>query len=410
MKERTIVGLDIGSSRICTTVGQVDGDGSIAWIASASAPARGVDRGRLVDIEEAAKAISESVRAAERLSGYRIGTAFVSISGAHIQAQKNVGVVAVGRSNPTITLTDIDRVVESAQAVTLPARTEIIHVIPRVFTVDQQRGIRDPLGMTGFRLEVEAQLISGDSAAITNLIRSVQRAGIDIDELVAAPVAACASTLTDEERDQGVLLIDIGAGTTSVAAVTQGQIAHCAVLPIGGSHVTNDIAMVLQVPAREAEQLKCRYGRALTGGSEPDAETTIAEANLPAVSLPVLNQIITARSEEIADMAARELRNSASRGNVTAGVVLTGGSARLPGMADILREALCLPVRVADLAPAEVLTSPPEIPPSAVSMGLVHWGAQHGPAVYGHRAPEAASTALHTHYDRIKNWLQAFVA
>jgi len=410
MKERTIVGLDIGSSRICTTVGQVAADGEIAWIASASAPARGVDRGRLVDIEEAAKAIAESVRAAERLSGYHIGTAFVSISGAHIQAQRNTGVVAVGRSSPAITLTDIDRVVESAQAVTLAPRSEIIHVIPRVYAVDQQRGIRDPLGMTGFRLEVEALLLSGDTAAITNLIRSVQRAGLDIDELVAAPVAACASALTAEEREHGVLLIDIGAGTTSVAAVTQGQIAHCAVLPIGGMHVTNDIAMVLQVPAREAERLKCRYGRAVADPAAQGGEESIAEPDMPAVSLPVLNQIITARSEEIADMAARELRNSASRGQVMGGVALTGGGAHLPGMADILRETLCLPVRIVELAAYDILTTPAEIPPSAVSMGLVHWGAQHGPSSYGHLQPDAKGRGLQSHYDRIKGWLQTFVA
>lgn len=410
MKERTIVGLDIGSSRICTTVGQVAADGTIAWIASASAPARGVDRGRLVDIEEAAKAISESVRAAERLSGYHIATAFVSISGAHLHAQRNVGVVAVGRTSPTITLTDIDRVVESAQAVTLAPRSEIIHVIPRVYTVDQQRGIRDPLGMTGFRLEVEAHLVSGDTAAITNLIRSVQRAGLDIDELVAAPVAACASALTADEREHGVLMIDIGAGTTSVAAVTQGQVAHCAVLPIGGAHITNDIAMVLQVPAREAEQLKCRYGRAVADTMAPDADTTIADAGLPAVSLPVLNQIITARGEEIADMAARELRSSASRGQITAGIVLTGGAAQLPGMADILRETLCLPVRVADPATDDMLTAPAEIPPSAVSMGLVHWGAEHGPASHGHLQSESSGMGLQTHYDKIKSWLGAFMA
>jgi cell division protein FtsA len=410
MKERTIVGLDIGSSRICTTVGQALADGEIAWIASASAPARGVDRGRLVDIEEAAKAIAESVRAAERLSGYHIGTAFVSISGAHIQAQRNTGVVAVGRSNPAITLTDIDRVVESAQAVTLTPRSEIIHVIPRVYAVDQQRGIRDPLGMTGFRLEVEALLLSGDTAAITNLIRSIQRAGLDIDELVAAPVAACASALTGEEREHGVLLIDIGAGTTSVAAVTQGQIAHCAVLPIGGMHVTNDIAMVLQVPAREAERLKCRCGRAVADPATQTAAETVAEPNLPAVSLQVLNQIITARSEEIADMAARELRNSASRGQVMGGVALTGGGALLPGMADILRETLCLPVRIVEPAPYDILTTPATIPPSAVSMGLVQWGAQHGPSSHGHLLPDAKGMGLQTHYNRIKGWLQAFVA
>ena len=410
MKERTIVGLDIGSARICTTVGQVDADGTIVWIASASAPARGVDRGRLIDIEEAAKAIAESVRAAERLSGYQIASAFVSISGAHLHAQKNVGVVAVGRSSPTITLTDIDRVIESAQAVTLSPRHEIIHVIPRVYAVDQQRGIRDPLGMAGFRLEVEAQLISGDTAAITNLIRSVQRAGLDIDELVAAPVATCASALTAEEREQGVLLIDIGAGTTSVASVTQGQIAHCAVLPIGGIHVTNDIAMVLQVPARAAELLKCRYGRAITDATPPGAEETTEDADLPAVSLPVLHQIITARTEEIADLAAREFRTCASRSQVTAGVVVTGGGARLPGMADLLREIVCLPVRAVELAPAGLLASPPDSSPSAVSMGLVQWGADHGPASQKHGADDSRGLVLQTHYRRIKSWLHTFVA
>lgn len=410
MKERIIVGLDVGSSRICTTVGQVDADGEIAWIASASAPARGVDRGRLVDIEEAAKAISESVRAAERLSGYHIGTAFVSISGAHLHAQRNTGVVAVGRSSPAITLNDIDRVVESAQAVTLAPRSEIIHVIPRVYAVDQQRGIRDPLGMTGFRLEVEAHLVSGDTAAITNLIRSIQRAGLEIDELVAAPVAACASALTIEEREHGVLLIDIGAGTTSVAAVTQGQLAHCAVLPIGGMHVTSDIAMVMQVSLRDAERLKCRYGRAMTDQTAKAADDGAADPDLPTVSVPVLNQIVTARCEEIADMAARELRSSASRGQVMGGVALTGGGAQLPGMADILRETLCLPVRIVELADYDILTTPAEAGPSAVSMGLVQWGAQHGPSSQGHLLPDAKAAGLHTHYDRIKGWLQAFVA
>lgn len=410
MKDRMIVGLDIGSARICTTVGQVAADGEIFWVASAGAPARGVERGRLVNIEEAARAISESVRAAERLSGYQIATAFVSISGAHLHSQNNVGVVAVGRSNPTITLADIDRAVESAQAVTLAPRSELIHVIPRTYAVDQQRGIRDPLGMTGYRLEVEAQLLSGDTAAITNLIRGVQRAGLEIDELVAAPVAACASVLTQDERDHGVLLIDIGAGTTSVAVVSQGQVAHCAVLPIGGAQITNDIAMVLQVPVREAELLKCRYGRAHADAGAPEAEANVSDPELPAVSLPVLNQIITARVEEIADLAARELRASASRAQVAAGMVLTGGSSQLPGLAETLREALCMPVRVADPAQPEILTAPGDAPPSAASLGLVRWGADHGPSAHSHLALENNGAALQNHYHRIKSWLRTFVA
>lgn len=410
MKERTIVGLDIGSAQICTTVGQVAADGSIFWIASASAPARGIERGRLVNIDEAARAISESVRAAERLSGYQIATAFIGISGAHLHSQNNSGVVAVGRSSPSITLADIDRAVESAQAVTLTPRSELIHVIPRVYAVDQQRGIRDPLGMTGFRLEVEAQLISGDTAAITNLIRGVQRAGIEIDELVAAPVAASAASLQPEEREHGVVLIDIGAGTSSVAIVTQGQVAHCAVLPIGGAHLTNDIAMVLQVPMREAELLKCRYGRAHANDTSPEAEATVSDSELPAVSVPVLNQIITARTEEIADLVARELRASAGAGQVIAGAVLTGGCARLPGLAESLRETLCMPVRVAELAQPDLLTTPADQPPSAVSLGLVLWGAEHGPSSYTQRALETNGAPFQSQYHRIKDWLRTFVA
>lgn len=245
---RTVVGIDVGTTKICTMVAEVRPDGRVNILGIGLTPSKGLDKGVVVNIDDAVNAISTSVEKAERLSGYRIGTAYVGIAGKHVQSLNSRGVVAISRQDHEITGTDVSRAVESAQAVAIPTQREIIHVIPRAYIVDGHENIRDPIGMSGYRLEVETHIVTGEVMAIQNLIKSVERAGVIIDDLVLQPLASGEAVLTPEDKDRGVVLVDIGGGTTDIAIFIQGGIWHSVVLPVGGNHLTNDIVVVLHTP------------------------------------------------------------------------------------------------------------------------------------------------------------------
>ncbi|MCU0492494.1 MAG: cell division protein FtsA [Chloroflexaceae bacterium] len=414
MNERIIVGLDVGTTKISVSVGQIDANEQIRLIGTATTPARGIDKGMVVNIENAAQSIAACVKQAERLTGFRIETAFVGVSGRHIQSQNNRGVVAVARTNNEITTQDVDRAVESAQAVALASRREILHVLPRCYTVDSHSGIRDPIGMSGFRLEVEAHLVSGDAMAIENLVKSVERAGLGIDELVVGVIADTEALLTADDRERGVVLLDIGAGTTGMAIVTHDAVWHTGVLPVGGAHITNDIAVVQQLPHPLAESLKLAHGSALSStvvAADDVIHASAGESQSPPVSRTVLQQIVRARVEELADLVAVQIRQSGYEGILPGGVVLTGGTSHLPGLDELFRNTLGVPVRhgrcvnVVGVEDLEV-----ELPSSAVSMGLVCWGARYGVARRPEPKAESRVRPLQNGYTWVKTWLKEFVA
>ncbi|PMP88465.1 MAG: cell division protein FtsA, partial [Roseiflexus castenholzii] len=381
MAHRTIVGIDVGTTKVCTIVGQVYDNGRINVLGVGLTPSKGLDKGVVVNIDDAVNAIATSIEKAERLSGYRISAAFVGIAGRHIQSLNSRGVVAVARSDHEITRHDVARAVEAAQAVAIPTQREVIHVIPRAYVVDGNEGIRDPIGMSGFRLEVETHIITGEIMAIQNLIKSVQKTGVEIDDLVLQPLAAGEAGLSADDKDRGVVLVDIGGGTTDIAVFAQGGIWHTSVIPVGGNHFTNDIVIVQQTPHNTAEYLKLKYGAAIAEETE-EPDVIEAEGFAPGerqqISRHMLNQVLQARAEELTELIYNEIRRSGYEGLLPAGIVLTGGTAQLPRLDELMRDMLGIPVRIGAPTDLTGLADTLNSPAYATAIGLLRWGMRHG--------------------------------
>jgi cell division protein FtsA len=414
MAHRTIVGIDVGTTKVCTIVAQVQDSGRANILGVGLTPSKGLDKGVVVNIDDAVNAIATSVEKAERLSGYRIGTAFVGVAGRHISSLNSRGVVAVARSDHEITRNDIARAVEAAQSVAIPTQREVIHVIPRAYVVDGHEGIRDPIGMSGFRLEVETHIVTGEVMAIQNLIKSVQKAGVEIDDLVLQPLASGEAVLTADDKDRGVVLVDIGGGTTDIAVFVQGGIWHTSVIPVGGNHFTNDIVLVQQTPPNTAEYLKLKYGSAVAEEPTDQASDIIeAEGFAPGerqqISRNLLNQIIQARAEEVIELIYNEVRRSGYEGLLPAGIVLTGGSSQLPRFDELMRDMLGIPVRIG--APTELtgLSDSIDTPPYATGVGLLRWGARHGLAMLNSPSAAGDRNGWGSTYERFKGWLREFL-
>jgi cell division protein FtsA len=412
---RTVVGIDVGTTKICTMVAEVRPDSRINVLGVGLTPSKGLDKGVVVNIDDAVNAIATSVEKAERLSGYRIGTAYVGIAGKHVQSLNSRGVVAISRADHEITTMDVSRAVESAQAVAIPTQREIIHVIPRAYIVDGHENIRDPVGMSGYRLEVETHIVTGEVMAIQNLIKSVERAGVIIDDLVLQPLASGEAVLTAEDKDRGVVLVDIGGGTTDIAIFIQGGIWHSVVIPVGGNHLTNDIVYVLHTPHNTAEYLKLKYGSAIAQEPQEGEDDVIkTESFAPGehqeISRYHLNQIIQARCEQIVELIAAEIRRSGYEGLLPAGIVLTGGSSQLPGFDELVREMLGMPVRIGSPSNLTGLSDAVDSPPYATGVGLVKWG-----MINGLRQPGGSLTVprepgnWRNVYERFKGWLKEFL-
>lgn len=378
-RDEIICGLDIGSTAIRMAVGQfsdVDG-GGLKVIGVAEAPAEGINKGVINSIEEATSSITACVEKIERITGVPLTAVWASISGSHITSQISKGVVAVSKTDGEISEEDIERSVEAARAVATPPNYEILHVIPRSFAVDSQEGIKDPVGMTGIRLEVEAQIIQGLSAQIKNLTKCVYRTGLDIEDLVLSILAATESTLTNRQKELGVVLVNIGGPTTSVAVFEEGDIMHTAVLPLGSVHITSDIAIGLRVSIDAAEKIKLEYGSSLAKDINKREEVDLAEFDEneeEKVSRKHVCEIIEARVEEIFDKVDDELKKIDRSGMLPAGVVLTGGGAKLPNLVEAAKKRLRLP---ASLGYPVNITSPIDKvndPSFATVLGLVMWG------------------------------------
>ncbi len=412
--QRTIVGIDVGTTKVCTVVAQVQEGGKANILGVGLTPSKGLDKGVVVNIDDAVNAIATSVEKAERLSGYRIGTAFVGVAGRHISSLNSRGVVAVGRPDHEVTRSDIARAVESAQAVAIPTQREIIHVIPRAYVLDGNEGIRDPIGMSGFRLEVETHIVTGEVMAIQNLIKSVQRAGVEIDDLVLQPLASGEAVLTAEDKDRGVMLVDIGGGTTDIAIFIQGGVWHTSVIPVGGNHFTNDIVYVLHTPHNTAEYLKLKYGSAIAGdppeaGSDLIDAETLTMGEQQQISRHMLNEIIQARAEQIVELIYNEIRRSGYEGLLPAGIVLTGGCAQLARFDELIRDMLGMPVRVGLPTELTGLADSLDSPTYATGVGLLRWGARHGLAMLGSPHGAAERNGWGSVYERFKGWLREFL-
>ena len=402
--ERTIVGIDVGTTKICTLVGEVDAARGLRIVGVGVTPARGIRKGVVINVQEATQAIATALEKAERISGYAIQSAYVGLAGAHISAINSRGVVAVNRGERGIQPADIQRALDAARAVPIPHNREVLHVIPRSYTVDGDEGVRDPLGMQAYRLEVESHIVTGATSSIHNLVKCVQATGVGIDALVLEPLASGEEVLTDVEREMGVVLADVGGGTTDIAIFIEGSIWHTAVLPTGGEHITNDIAIGLRTPFTTAEEIKIKYGHASPGSVNPGETFDVAvfgEGERQSVPRQFLSQIIEARVEEIFDLILQEVKRSGYDGLLPAGVVLCGGSAELAGIRDLAREALNLPVRIGAPQDLQGLVDILGSPAYATSIGLLQWGLRHD-------APRPARAQRNGHF-KLPGWLKAFL-
>jgi cell division protein FtsA len=357
-RDKIITAIDVGSSKIATVIASTGASEKVSVIGVSTTSSRGIKKGQVVDIDETVAAISESVDAAERMAGVSIGSAFVCVGGAHIASQNSKGVVAVSTPEGEINDTDVSRVVEAAKAISMPSSREILHVIPRDFSVDGQEGIKDPIGMTGVRLEVETQIVTGASTAIRNLGKCINEVGIDIESVVFSGLASSQAVLSETEKELGVVLVDVGAGTTDVAIWVDGALSYSAVLPVGARNVTNDIAVGLRVGLDSAEKIKLF----LSQKEKPQFATTsdtpkpVDEMDLSHLSLPeeikkisrktLIDGIIKPRLLEIFTFIGLEIQKSGFGGMTPAGVVITGGGAQTIGTIEACRQRLAMPCRI----------------------------------------------------------------
>jgi len=358
-KDPIIVGIDVGSSKICTLIATVKPEGEVNIIGAASVPSKGIKKSQVIDIEEATEAITKSVEAAERMAGYSISSAIISVGGPHISCQNSHGVVAVSQPQGEITYDDVERVIEAARAVSLPSSREIIHVLPRYFIVDSQKGIKDPIGMTGVRLEVETHIISGATTTMKNLVKCITELGIDVEDLVFSGLASAEAVLSETEKELGVVLVDIGGGTTSLCVFLEGSPAYSAVLPIGARNITADLAIGLRVSLESAEKIKLFLStpkKKVVKSEEKKEKKKEEEIDLSPLKLPeglgkiskrtLMEGIIKPRLEEIFAYIREELKKAELGGLTPAGVVLTGGGARTVDIVEVCKKNLAMPVRV----------------------------------------------------------------
>jgi len=379
--ERTIVGVDVGTTKVCTLIGEIDDADNLCIVGVGVAPAHGLSKGVVVDVDEASKSIAASMEKAERVSGYTIESCYLGLAGKHISSLNSRGVVAVGRGERRITEDDIERALEAAQAIAVPHNREIVHVIPRSYILDGQQGVRDPVDMVGFRLEVEAHIVTGAVASIRNLVQCIENADVEVNDLILQPLASSEAVLTPEERQTGVVLVDAGGGTTDVAIFVDGSIWHSAVLPVGGNNLTNDLSVGLRTPFATAEELKIRYGHVLPELVDPDEMVDVAafgEGASQSVSRRQMAIILEARAEEMFAMVMNEIKRSGYEGLLPAGLVLTGGTVNLAGFKELGREMLQLPVRVGQLRNISGLVDAISSPAYATAVGLLLWGLRHG--------------------------------
>ncbi len=383
--ERTVAAIDVGTSKICTLVGEVADNGVLRVIGVGIVPSRGVRKGVITDVEEATLAISESVQKAERVSGHTITEAYVAVGGSHVSSQNSRGLAAIGRGDRPVDRDDIDRALEAAQAIAVPHNRRIIHSMPREFVIDGQDVTKNPLGLMGFRLEVEAHIVTGAITSIQNLTNCIERNHIAILELIPEPLASAEAVLTAEECNMGVALVDIGAGTTDLSIYVAGSTWETQVFAVGGNHLTNDIAVGMRTPFATAEDAKVRYAHALPMAVPQSEMIEIAkfgEESLGHISRRALCEIVALRTEEIIDdLILREIKRSGFDGLLPAGVVITGGMASLTGIRELAARVLQMPVRVGMPRRLHGLVETISSPAYATAVGLLLWGIRAETAV-----------------------------
>lgn len=372
--EPIFVGIDIGTTKVCALVGHLDSERRLRIIGVGLVPSQGMRKGGVVSLEGVAKAVEAAKDKAERTSGYEITSALVSLSGAQISSLNSKGMAGV--SGRTIGHEDVGRAVEAARSIALPYNRQVVHVIPRGYVVDGQDGIKSPIGMHGYRLEVEAHIVTAAQTALRNFEKAVQAAGLEIDGWVLSPLASAEVVLTDTEREMGVVVCDVGGGTADLAVYIEGAVWHTAVIPVGGDHLTSDIAQGLHLPAETAESVKRRHGHSRVASLDPNESIAVrpfGQEKPLQIRRADLAAIIEPRVEELFGLVRQEIKRSGYDGLLPAGIVLTGGTSQLPAIRDVAGSVLELPVRVAQPESLRGLVDQLHSPAFSTSIGLLHW-------------------------------------
>ena len=410
-RDDLIVGLDIGTSKVCAIIAQIGHEGRLEIIGVGTTPSRGLRRGVVINIDATVRSLLNAVEAAEMMSGREVTGAFAGIAGGHIEGINSRGVVAVTGRDREITREDVERVIDAAKAIVIPMDREVVHVIPQEFTVDQQDGVRDPVGMMGVRLEAEVHIITGAVSSAQNIIRCINRAGFKADDIVLEPLAAAAAMLSKDEQEMGVLLVDIGGGTTDILVYLDGAPYHTDVLALGGDQVTSDISIMLKTPLEVAERLKREAGSC----HPDDLDDREIEASIPGVggrpARPIkrsrLTEIIRPRMTEVFGMVKDQLDRSGYLKLLSGGAVLTGGGALLPGAAELATEVLGLPARIGYPTPLGGLVEEYRSPEFATGVGLVMYG--HGKRRPEHFDMNTSESGYDSVWDRMKRWFREFI-
>lgn len=398
-----IAGIDIGTSKVVTIVGEVLDDGSLSIVGLGSHQSQGLKRGVVVNIESTVQSIQRAVEEAELMAGCQIYSAYTGIAGSHIRSLNSHGIVAI--RDREVTQTDVDRVIDAAKAVVIPADQKILHILPQEYIIDNQDSIREPVGMSGVRLEAKVHIVTGAVSAAQNIVKCLKRCGLSATDIVLEQFASSQSVLSEDEKELGVCMLDIGGGTTDIAIFIDGSVRHTAVIPIAGDQVTNDIAIALRTPAKHAEEIKLKYACAL---QELVDETIMIDVPMAGdrstrnISKAILAEVVEARYEELFTLVIAELRRSGFEGLIPAGIVLTGGAAKVEGAMELAERVFKMPVRIGYPQHVSGLSSVINNPCYATSVGLLIYGMQQR---NGQRDFDSQSN-LKNIWERMKGWFQ----
>jgi len=404
--EKLIVGLDIGTSKVLAIVGEISPTGEVEIVGVGHHPSRGMKKGVVVNIESTVQSIQRAVEEAELMAGCQIHSVFAGIAGSHISSFNSHGIVAI--KDKEVGSNDVERVIEAARALAIPADQKVLHILPQEFIIDKQEGIREPIGMSGVRLEAKVHIVTGAVSAAQNIIKCIRRCGLEVDDIILEQLASSMSVLNDDEKELGVCIVDIGGGTTDISVFTDGAIRHTAVIPIAGDQVTNDIAVALRTPTQNAEDIKKKYGCALTQlAHRDDAIEVPSVGDRPPrkLSRQTLAEVVEPRIEELYGLIQAELRRSGFEDVLGSGIVLTGGSAKMEGMVDLAEEIFHMPVRLGVPQYVGGLKGVVQNPIFATGVGLVLYGAKsRSGSQYG--APSRSGAGVKGLFGRMKHWFQ----
>jgi len=403
-EKNLIVALDVGTSKVVTIVGEVNAENQVEIIGIGSHPSRGLKKGVVVNIESTVQSIQRAVEEAELMAGCQIHSVYAGIAGSHIKSLNSHGIVAI--RDKEVTHGDVERVIDAARAVAIPADQKILHVLPQEFIIDNQEGIREPVGMSGVRLEAKVHLVTGAVSAAQNIIKCVRRCGLDVDDIILEQLASSYAVLSDDEKELGVCLVDIGGGTTDIAVFSEGAIRHTAVIPIAGDQVTNDIAVAMRTPTQNAEDIKIKYACALTQLANADESIevpSVGDRPPRRLARQTLAEVVEPRYEELFTLVQAELRRSGFEDICAAGIVLTGGTAKMEGGVELAEEIFHMPVRLGMPQGVSGLVDVVRNPIYATGVGLLLFG-QHN------RGPGLGELnnqgGLNSVMKRMKSWFQ----